>query len=440
MPARRTLLLLLFPVFLLLWSACSRDEPETPVAEAPSTVEPAATPAVGQLTRIRDPRFRPLRGARADYGLYQGGAYQIEIPEDWNGGLVIYAHGYRGEGGEPSVSDPPIRRHLIANGYAWAASSFRMNGYRPDIGMEDTLALKSLFIEKYGEPRWTILEGSSMGGHVLFSSLELHPDAYQGGLAECAAIGVGQMDYLAAFAAAAEYISGVQLFNATDAQSFIRRVFQEWLPAVGFAQTPTDKGRALQSVGKYLMGGELPFWREGFAARMTQAANLLLLADPNVQLSPAGRATSTRDVRYRIDPGLGFTAEEINSNVRRIEPQPGARSAAENAVFAELTGRITVPVLSLHTTGDAFVPFMLEQEYRRTTIEAGTDDLLVQRGIRRPSHCEFETAELTRAFDDLVAWIEDGDKPEGDDILAPDLSTLGLRWTTPLLPNDPAQP
>ena len=98
-----------------------------------------------------------------------------------------------------------------------------------------------------------------------------------------------------------------------------------------------------------------------------------------------------------------------------------------------------MPVGSLHTTGDAFVPFSLEQEYRRRTLVAGTADLLVQRAIRRPNHCLFEVAELTRAFDDLVAWVEQGVKPEGDDVLAADPSSLGLRWTTPLRPDDPGR-
>lgn len=442
MAVRRSLSLLLLVALVLLIVACDRDDDRVPAADPPRADQQVMTPVASALPtmRVRDPRFVPLVGARADFGTYEGGAYQIEIPEGWNGDLVLYAHGYRGEGPELSVSPPPIREHLIANGYAWAASSFRMNGYRPDVGLADTLALKQLFIERYGEPERTILEGSSMGGHVLFSAMELYPGEFDGALAECPAIGIGVIDYLASFAAAAEYIGGVDLFGSPDAQTFVRRVLSEWLPAVGFASAPTEKGRALQSVTKYLLGGELPFWREGYAARMTQAANLLLLADPNRQATPVGRATSTRDVQYRIDPGLGYTAEEINRNARRFDALPGSRSASDNPVFAELSGRISAPILTLHTTGDTFVPFMLEQEYRRAAIEAGREEFLVQRAIRRPGHCEFETAELTRAFDDLVLWIERDVRPDGDDVLSSDLDSLGLRWTTPLLPNDPALP
>jgi hypothetical protein len=428
---------------------CSRGDPRAPAVHE-QAVTPAATvvaavstppaPAPQSGGVIRSPAFSALPGARADFGVHEGAAYRIEVPENWNGGLVMYAHGYRGDGPELSVSNPEIRRHLISNGYAWAASSYRMNGYRPDAGVEDTLSLRELFIQRFGRPRWTILNGTSMGGHVLTASLELHPGVYQGGLAACGALtGIGQIDYLAAFAAAAEYIGGVPLFGAPDARTFQRRVLSEWLPAVGFTGSPTEKGRAFQSVAKYLMGGDLPYWREGLAARMTQALNLLILADPNAVTTPAGRAVDTQGIHFRIDPGLGVSEADLNANARRFAPAPGARTAADNPVFAPLSGRLSAPVISLHTTGDAFVPFSVEQEYRRKTVAAGTSDLLVQRGIRRPNHCQFELGELTRAFDDLVAWIEQGTKPAGDDVLTADLGSLGLRWTAPLLPDDPAQ-
>ena len=57
------------------------------------------------------------------WGVHGGAGYRIEVPHDWNGELVLYAHGFRGTGLELTVSDPRIRPYLIANGYAWAASS-----------------------------------------------------------------------------------------------------------------------------------------------------------------------------------------------------------------------------------------------------------------------------------------------------------------------------
>jgi hypothetical protein len=39
----------------------------------------------------------------------------------------------------------------------------------------------------------------------------------------------------------------------------------------------------------------------------------------------------------------------------------------------------------------------------------------------------------------VVAWIERGVKPDGDDVVAADPSKLGLRWTPIRHPEDPAR-
>lgn len=41
-------------------------------------------------------------------GEIAGAAWIAQVPENWNGDLVIYAHGYRGEGTALTV-DPPAR-------------------------------------------------------------------------------------------------------------------------------------------------------------------------------------------------------------------------------------------------------------------------------------------------------------------------------------------
>ena len=43
--------------------------------------------------RRSNPAFEPLPGARAAFGQYEGGLYRVEIPNPWNGELVLWAHG-----------------------------------------------------------------------------------------------------------------------------------------------------------------------------------------------------------------------------------------------------------------------------------------------------------------------------------------------------------
>ena len=73
---------------------------------------------------------------------------------------------------------------------------------------------------------------------------------------------------------------------------------------------------------------------------------------------------------------------------------------------------------------------------RHTT--AGLMVVTGERAVRRPGHCSFDGTERERAFDDLVAWMERGVVPAGDDVLGA-VAKLGLRLTPSLHPDDPAR-
>jgi dienelactone hydrolase len=92
--------------------------------------------------------------------------------------------------------------------------------------------------------------------------------------------------------------------------------------------------------------------------------------------------------------------------------------------------------MTLHNTGDLFVPVAQQQAYRKKVEAAGKGDLLVQRAIRGAGHCNFSDQELTTAWNDLRAWVANGQKPKGDD-LSGDLADIGRQFTNPLRPGDP---
>lgn len=73
----------------------------------------------------------------------------------------------------------------------------------------------------------------------------------------------------------------------------------------------------------------------------------------------------------------------------------------------------------MHTIGDLFVPFSMEQIYARKAAAHGVADRLVVRAIRAVPHCAFAAAELEVGFADLVAWAIGGPRPAGDDVLNP---------------------
>ncbi|MCZ8107009.1 MAG: alpha/beta hydrolase, partial [Burkholderiales bacterium] len=81
--------------------------------------------------------------------------------------------------------------------------------------------------------------------------------------------------------------------------------------------------------------------------------------------------------------------------------------------------QVSVPVVSIHTIGDSYVWFSMQQVYKRRADAAGTADRVVQRATRGLGHCDFTLAEEEEAFDAMTTWVRFGRKPNGDDVLDP---------------------
>jgi pimeloyl-ACP methyl ester carboxylesterase len=357
-----------------------------------------------------------LKGTLGDTG------YLISKPDNWNGGLILFAHGYEGEReGRGLEGEPKLSAYFKRGNYAWAAAGYRSAGYRPDWFLADTIAVRRHFIETFGWPRWIILYGESMGGHVTVAGLEQHPELFQGGMTECGVVdGIGLIDWYYAYTAAAEYFSGVPLLDAAP-EDFSTLVNGPFVDRIGRPGRYTERGRRFDSVARHLAGGDLPLWSEAMAQH---SLDDLRARRPGPEYArELARHADTRQIVYDIDPGLGVDTATLNRDIRRVVPEAGGRSAT-NPVFAPFTGRIRTPLMTLHGTADLDVPLRLEQNYRRRTIAAGTSRLLVQRTQRVAAHCEFDQGAREKLFDDLVAWIERGVVPKGEDLLG-DVSKLG---------------
>ena len=383
-----------------------------------------------------DPTFEALPGAKAFFGKYDGGIYKIEIPDNWNGELVLYAHGFVSNAGTKGsalrVGNSPIREHLIKEGYAWAASSYRCNGYVPGQGLLDTMALTDLFTKSNGgrAPQRIFLTGTSMGGHVTLLGMHEFPTAFAGGLAMCPA-GPELFDFFAATAGAAEVITGVQT-KLDTMQADVAKMNE----LLGKPPDYTEKGRQLASVEIQISGGPRPFAMEGLASGGRFAGNI----NPGAlagSTTPSSRAVMTTQIKYGIDEGLGLTADALNKNARRKALDAEIRNPM--GPYDELVpfdGKLERPTLTMHGTGDLFVPIFLEQSLKKAVVAAGKESLLTQRIYRIAGHCGFSQAEMIKAFDDLTTWVHKGTKPAGDEVYG-DLSNAGMTFTNPLRPNDP---
>jgi hypothetical protein len=409
--------------------------------------------------------FTALPGATAFYGSHEGiqgdAAYRIEVPDTWNGILVMYTHGYRGTGPDLIVSSPRpgFRAHLIANGYAWAASSYSANYYDVRAGVEDTNALAQAFTTLTGRaaPTKHYITGLSMGGHVTAAAVEqetLQRAAsliqYAAAMPMCGVVADNELsNYYYAFAIAARTIAGIPVtsFPITDAAARLPEVKQAlWIDydANPFALTP--EGEKFKYAFMYLSGGPRPTFEEDFPRYL----ELLFdrgSGDGNWIGILGGLSANTTDVVYQLDLDPAQSPEEIafNTNVFRVEGDFLAHNPLRSdgvRAIPLVQGRFAVPVLSVHTLENR-VPFRLEQIYAQRAAANGNASRLVQRVIRSGGHCDFTDEEWIASFDALVSWEEDGVVPPGEDVLDPAAVSdpaYGCTFTTATRTGIPACP
>ena len=370
------------------------------------------------------------------WGIHNSAGYRVEVPDNWNGDLVLYAHGFRGTGLELTISNPRIRQWLIDHGYAWAASSFSTNGYDVKQGVKDTHALGTLFRGLVGNPVRTYFTGHSMGGHITGVAIEQYPNAYAGALPMCGVMGDNELfDYYLDFNLVAEALAGVSAefpFPA-DYQTAVVPVVKAALgPA--YPAVLNLQGKELVGVTQNISGGPRPAFPTSFAVWGNFLFTVGVQAG-DVGVAP-GNVQDNSNTVYQIDadPALSPAEIALNAAVLRVSQDPQGRHPNGLGNIPPILATFRIPVLTLHTIGDLFVPLSMEQIYARRAAAQGTSDLLVQRVIRDHGHCGFVVSEEEAAFAALVNWVTNGVKPTGDDVLTPSVvasPNYGCTFTLP---------
>ncbi len=360
------------------------------------------------------------------WGVHNSAGYRIEVPYNWNGKLVMWAHGYRGTGLELTVDDHPLRVFLIANGYAWAASSYSRNSYDPAQGAKDTHALTKFFNGRFGRPTRTYITGASMGGHITGIVAEQWPQSYDGAMPICGVMGDYELfDYFLDFNLAAQTLSRVGKpypFAADYLGVTVPATKLGLGPAFPFVLNPA--GQNFKSLVELRSGGVRPVFEQGFLFWNGIVPGDFLfglgVGDGTLPRQP-GVAVQNSDVTYQFDTNVGLTAAEVafNAAIQRVTADPQARHNNGISNVPPTTGDLRIPMLTLHTLGDLFVPFQMEQVYAERVAAHHASHLLVQCATRDFGHCSFTGPELVTTFVDLVKWVEAGIKPAGDNVRDP---------------------
>ncbi|WP_237426955.1 alpha/beta hydrolase [Deinococcus xianganensis] len=442
---------------VLTLSACTR-----------TTLPTQSRPHDTRTFKAVTPTFTALTGASIYQGVIPGlhgdAAYAIEVPGNWNGQLIMYAHGYAGDGPELKVQAPALRAYWLSLGYAWAASSYSANYYDVQAGVEDTNALANAFPTLTGraKPTKTLIMGVSMGGHVAGAAVEKETaqtaknrTTYAAAMPVCGVMDEEyEFQWLGDYTLAAAQLAGVGPKTFPQGTDTYKALLPDIIGALFSSATDpvwqenATQGAKLREIAKNLTGGPRPVFDLGFRLGYWQKAVLGTGgADGTITgILPRniyGNATTT----YRWTTGATPTAAEtaFNAGLVRVTPAQDPNPALTGRVryLPRVNGEISVPVLTLHTTGDFYVPFKHQQLYRAAVNAAGNGDRLVQRAIRAAGHCEFTGPELVEGFGDLVKWEAGGAKPAGDDVTTPAVladPNYGCRFTRGTRPGVDACP
>ena len=277
------------------------------------------------------------------------------------------------------------------------------------------------------KPERTYLAGVSMGGHVTAASIERHPRSYDGALPVCGVLGDYELfDYFLDFNLAAQQIAlgesrfPVEADYTTVTVPAVKSAL-EGFPG-GWPFVLNENGEALKQLTENRSRGDRPNFDEAWTFWNSSNFMFDLGTGDGTVAESTKIAIDNTETFYETDliPGPSNDIEEaLNAGIARVEQDRGARRNTPRSGSPVLSGRIRVPVLTMHNLGDLFVPFSMEIDYAQDVADQGRSRLLVQRAIRGVGHCGFTTDEYEQAFADLVDWVEEDHRPAGDDVANP---------------------
>ena len=145
--------------------------------------------ALGLLHASTASLAAPTTAPRTLSGELQGAPWRLDIPADWNGDLVMLAHGYEPVGVPRTtpMAAGDSTAALLGAGYAVAQSAYSSQGWAVAEAITDMEHLRQHALGELKRVRHTWMLGFSMGGAVTIGSLERFPQHYAGGVSLCGA-------------------------------------------------------------------------------------------------------------------------------------------------------------------------------------------------------------------------------------------------------------
>jgi pimeloyl-ACP methyl ester carboxylesterase len=375
-------------------------------------------------------------------GSIGGATYTIELPVTWNGTLFLYSHGYVEPGAPNPASAAPDRavaKWLLDRGYALAGSSFSSTGWAVEDALKDQIALLDHFTQAVGKPARVIAIGASLGGIITAGLVQTYPDRFAAAIPVCGVLAGGvaawntALDGAYAFKTLLAPTSKLQVVHITDpagnlqlaqdlvAQALLTQAGQArialmaalsdlpgWFVPTSPAPAPTDYPAMAAAQAQWET-------RIDFAFAFSNRAELEARAGGNPSWNAgvdyarqlAISADRAEVAALYAAAGLDLAADlrALNAGAT-IEPDPQAAAYLDRNISFD--GRLTVPVLTMHTTADGLVVPQDETAYADVVRSAGSQDLLRQIFVQRAGHCAFTSAEVIALIEVMLQRLDTG--------------------------------
>jgi pimeloyl-ACP methyl ester carboxylesterase len=298
---------------------------------------------------------------------------------------------------------------LRDGGLAIAATAYRSDTPLARDATDDVEELRQIFVRQFGRPKRTIVWGLSFGGLVAARCAERF-QTFDGVVSLCGLV-AGTLR---------------SLYTQLD----VRTVYQRYcrnLPRgdeaqydlfLGLPAASTMTSDEMQARVSECTGILLPAAQRSAAQRENLANILAVLRIPESGLL-TNMDAATFLLRTFVQGTLGGHNPLQNANVQYKGSTDDvtlnrdvARYSAEGPTATMLataddpTGRINVPVVTLHAVDDPRAFVENQAAYRATVTKAGALDKLFQAFTNQGMHCTFTTAEQLGTLQVLLDWIE----------------------------------
>ena len=373
--------------------------------------------------------------------LADGAAYLIQCPAGaWTGTLYLYSHGYVTPGSAnpaQDAGDPVTAAWMLSHGYALAGSSYASTGWAIQQALPDQINTLNTFGRRYGQPRTTVAWGHSLGGIITAGLIQDFPKRFDAALPMCGVLSGGVATWNtgldAAFAFQQLIAPSVQVVNITNPGANLQAA-----EAAGSQAQQTPQGRArlalvsaladtpgwftplspepaatdyaAQEANQFQWGSQVTF-PFAFALRADLEAKAGGNPSWNTGVNYVAQLAKSADFKEVVAlyqaAGLSLGRDLLTLNsAKRIKANPDAEAyLIKNISF---DGGISVPVLTMHTTGDGLVVPENEQAYSSAVKRAHKTSLLRQVYVHRAGHCAFTPAETVTAVQTLENRLSTG--------------------------------